>query len=105
VAQKNFIAEGYCDAFVMELSRYSVEHKADKEEPEIFYTIQFTASKTVQSDKISKDMGAVYSLKSDDGYYRNSTGNFKTRQEAEIALKKIRDFGFKDAFIGTIPKK
>jgi N-acetylmuramoyl-L-alanine amidase len=69
--------------------------------PEVWFRVQFTSSKTkkVFDSKKYKDMPDIKEYKAD-GWYKYSTGNFKSYDEALRHQKYVRETKkFKDAFI------
>lgn len=69
--------------------------------PEVWFRVQFTSSKTKKTfdSKKYKDMPDIREYRAD-GWYKYSTGNFKTYEEAQRHLKYVRDTRrYKDAFI------
>ncbi|MCH7535795.1 MAG: SPOR domain-containing protein [Bacteroidetes bacterium] len=63
------------------------------------YTIQVGAFRVFKHPEHFKGLEDVKNVKGDDDIYRYLFGNYNTQKEAGQILKKVRQLGYKDAFI------
>jgi outer membrane protein OmpA-like peptidoglycan-associated protein len=99
-----YVKRGYNDAFISHTSRYTGQRTPFliKSEEVISYTVQFIALKNPSTpDKFGSIENLAVHL-GQDGLYRYSSGTFQKRHEAEEYLLKIKERGFRDAFIYKI---
>lgn len=83
------------------VKEYYKEPDAPSPPPEVWFRVQFTSSKTKKTwdSKKYKDMPDIREYRSD-GWYKYSTGNFKSYDDAQRHLKFVRETKkFKDAFL------
>ena len=99
-----YVKAGFTDAFINQLSRYSVHSQGESilADVDFYYTIQFSAlTRPAKPDQFRDIENIVLSL-GKDSFYRYTTGIFLNKIEAEKHLIKIKELGFKDAFIRLV---
>ncbi len=102
---ERFIAQGYTDAFVMPLSRYTPSAgDLEKTDPGYYFTVQITATKNRPDPAVYRQLEGVRITREEDGFYKVSEGIFTDRTRAEKALEEVRKSGFADAFIRKIQR-
>jgi len=100
-----FVSEGYHDAFVNQIIRYSIYKDPaydNYENIDFYYTIQLSATRKPIDEHILRNIENISLNKGNDGFYRYSSGIFLNRTEAEKYLDKIRKSGFEDAFLRKV---
>jgi outer membrane protein OmpA-like peptidoglycan-associated protein/tetratricopeptide (TPR) repeat protein len=68
---------------------------------EYFYSIQLSAIRKSISVSMFEDLDNVTEYPCKDGFYRYTTGSYRTFQEARDHLKEVQKKGYDDAFIQT----
>ncbi len=70
--------------------------------PKYLYTIQVSAARSPLSKSRFEKLDQVTEYSCADGYFRYVTGTYQTFQDASDQLRKLRETGFKDAYIQTL---
>ena len=86
-------AKGYRDAFVRRVNPVTNKPAASG------YTIQLMALKNPVDIDFFGNQLAIEVTKSSDEYHRYTTGNYQTKEDAQLELAKIVGLGYRDAFI------
>ncbi len=100
-----FMSEGYHDAFINQVIRYSgIKDSGDINfgELDFYYTVQLSATRKPINEKNLKDIENISLNKGSDGFYRYSSGVFLNRNEAEKQLETVKKLGFEDAFVRKV---
>jgi outer membrane protein OmpA-like peptidoglycan-associated protein/tetratricopeptide (TPR) repeat protein len=95
-----YINEGYTDAFVMELSRYTGNALPDNA---LYFSIQLSATKNPPAIARENNLPGLRITLEEDGYYHLYSGFYGLKSEAEMQLEIVRKNGFPDAFIRKVP--